>query len=85
MIATCPQCKDRPVVSPSVQLLDMPCDMCDGEGFVDTECVCECGRPAVRVIADTMTCTKWECIELALKVSTAASSIDRQQALDHMY
>jgi hypothetical protein len=46
MIVTCPNCNGRSPVNPFEQKADDVCSMCFGDGLVDTENICNCGRAA---------------------------------------
>lgn len=46
---------------------DFKCKVCLGDRVLDTEAVCECGRPAVRWAGAMMVCSEEECYTLAMK------------------
>lgn len=63
----CPMCKSRPVTTMETHIKDRMCELCGGQGWVDNEKQCKCGRPAVvKVKENTFTCTRNACIEKAL-------------------
>lgn len=63
----CPMCKGRPVTTMQSRIKDSPCELCGGDGVVDPDRMCKCGRPAVVPIGnDKYTCTRGQCIEKAL-------------------
>ena len=44
----------------------IPCDRCMN-GMVDTESICECGRPAIHQAGAELVCASDKCAEKALK------------------
>jgi len=42
------------------------CGVCNGTGHIDTEMVCECGRPAIEYAGDTITCASSVCHDKAI-------------------
>ena len=63
MLNTCPMCRGRQVNKVLARLISGPCDLCGGRGQVDTDLVCECGRPAVREVNNKKLCTRKKCGE----------------------
>lgn len=63
----CPMCKGRPVTTMESRVKDQPCELCGGQGWVDPDRICTCGRPAVILIGkDKYTCTRNACIATAI-------------------
>lgn len=67
MVAICPLCRSRNWNDVRGQFISSPCEFCGGSGKVDTEVICNCGRPAISVIRDEeekvlgYTCTHFDC------------------------
>ena len=61
MIIKCPECKGFKFSSLGW------CSICDGQGTVDDEHVCECGRPAIKFVRGTWVCVSLECQNDAMK------------------
>lgn len=57
----CPSCQGHGFNS------HLPCVMCDGRSFVDTEQICACGRPAVKIAGDTIVCFSSYCYDKAIE------------------
>lgn len=66
MIYECPMCFGKPLCQPLARTYDGPCDYCGGDGLVDTESVCKCGRPGIRLVEGVMVCTRFTCITAIL-------------------
>lgn len=81
MIRPCPLCLGKMDVRPLDQKYIRKCTMCDGLGKVNTENTCECGRPAVVLIGDTLVCTTKACQEKAVKAPVDTSKV----SVDHHY
>lgn len=63
----CPMCKGRPVTTMESHIKDRECELCGGQGALDPDVVCKCGRPAVVPVGvGKFTCTRSACIEKAL-------------------
>lgn len=67
MIRLCPMCQGRPVNYPMTRVKNPPCDFCGGQGEVNTELSCKCGRPATRKTNGINHCTRFECGKAALE------------------
>ena len=57
----CPSCRGHGFES------HKPCILCAGRSFVDTEQVCTCGRPAVKIAGGTVVCFSDYCYDRAIK------------------
>lgn len=66
MIRPCPTCRGRGVNDVFARISSPNCNMCNGSGKVDGDNVCRCGRPAVILIGDTLTCTRVACQDVVL-------------------
>lgn len=60
-VKPCPICRGKQWNHPLTRLINQPCNFCGGAGQVDTDVVCNCGRPAVVKVKDTFVCTRLEC------------------------
>lgn len=72
MIKPCPICKGRPVNTVLSRLINGVCELCNGLGKVDTEKICECGRPATKTLAGKEVCTRYECGLKAIETAKKA-------------
>jgi hypothetical protein len=79
----CPQCQGHGFNS------HLPCVLCDGRSFVDSEQVCDCGRPAVRIAGDSLVCFSAYCYDKAIEpkkssdVSTYPMDMTEEERLEH--
>lgn len=64
----CPQCQGHGFNS------HLPCVLCDGRSFVDTEQICACGRPAVKIAGDTVVCFSSYCYDKAIEPKTSSDA-----------
>ena len=70
MKSSCPMCRGRLVNKPLARLMNPPCDYCGGKGEVDTDLICNCGRPAVKLVNEQHVCTRYECGKQAIEGKT---------------
>ena len=66
MNVPCPICFGKVYILTSARLADPVCPMCGGTGQIDPDMICDCGRPAVRAVADTFVCGEDACYDAAL-------------------
>lgn len=67
MIVECPECRGKAHSSVFGFFGMEACRMCNDEHVIDTERVCECGRPAVRVVDNENICLRKPCLERVLR------------------
>ena len=53
------------------------CGVCNGTGHIDTEMVCECGRPATEYEGDTIVCINEACHSKAIANAHVKANVRR--------
>jgi len=76
VIFPCPVCRGRVAIDVFEQRLDGACRLCGGLGKLNTESMCRCGRPAVKVSGNVETCLNAGCIGDALRVQAPVSKVE---------
>ena len=61
MRVICPLCKGLFCLDHRYQRYDGKCSLCNDNKFVDTELICECGRPVSRIVNEMMICNFLMC------------------------
>jgi uncharacterized protein YbaR (Trm112 family) len=65
-LVACPTCRGKVYVLHTARIADPVCPTCGGAKIIDPDMMCECGRPAVRPVADTFVCMEDACYDAAL-------------------
>jgi hypothetical protein len=73
MLRLCPFCRGHQPNQVSARLMSRPCELCGGKGVVDTEAMCDCGRPSVKKMNGILVCTRFECEKAAFEASKHAT------------
>lgn len=66
-VKLCPMCRGRQTNNVFARIISGPCDYCGGQGKLETNRMCECGRPAVKRTNEIWHCARLQCGEQALK------------------
>jgi len=53
--------------------------MCDDNKFVDTEIVCACGRPVVKMVEGTLVCAANDCAKRAVTLKDKKIDVVQQE------
>lgn len=77
-------CHGRGVNNVKAQFMNPACDLCGGRGTVDTEKICKCGRPAIRIVGNEEICTHIMCFNRVQPSKEANDSLVRIGPMAHM-
>lgn len=78
MRLVCPTCAGRFFLSPKSHFHCGKCPMCDDNKWIDPEIVCQCGRPAVKIVNGILICT----LAICNKRATDAVKSETEQAVE---
>jgi hypothetical protein len=79
MTVVCPACLGRFTLESRFHQTDGKCFLCGDNKTIDTEVVCECGRPAIRIVNKMMVCTFAMCEKRAMEKKVEVKTIENLQ------